>query len=117
MVQLAVHLIANGLIIPQLVCDDDALDIIWTPYLLDKYVDDSMENLEGIQSLIVKEKQCSTKLVLSFIITKVIHALSVTGDNGESFLDLFFTKFRVIYDDPCEASYPSSIGRWLQLVI
>ena len=41
----------------------------------------------------------------------------MTGDNGESFLDLFFTKFRVIYDDPYEASYPSSIGRWLQLVI
>lgn len=116
LLQFAVQLIANGLIIPQLINDiDDVLDVIWTPCLLDKYVADSMVNLEGVQSLLVNEKQCTTKLALSFLITKLIHAISVTGDTGESFLDLFFTKYRVVYDDPFQASYPASIGRWLQL--
>lgn len=118
---LALNLLANGAVVPQLVrLADKQFLIRWLPAMLSREVRELVEKLEpllpdGILKLskgeAVKEKKALhvTALIVRYLIQEFSEPLI-----GDLFLELFFNGIPCPFNNPGHESIPGGIHAWLQ---
>ena len=115
LMELAMHLIAKGLVLPRLIRDSDGYDILWTPCTLDPLVREIVDQVEGTMALELPKGQLNTYMAISYLITALIHHIEVSNDYGDPFLNLFFTEVTIDFSDPFMSTFPQAIFNWLSL--
>ena len=121
---LAVHLVANGAVVPQIVqLKSKAFVIRWLPAMLCKEVRQLTEKLADIVPpgiFLLEEKNKMREInkqselnLLSVFITEMINALD-DKSGEETFLDLFFKKKKYAFNRPGEEALSGGINAWLQ---
>ncbi len=123
--QLALHLAANGAVIPQIVLQPDKRYAIrWLPALISKEVRALIEKLSDIlppdifwwktpKSERAIERNVATNL-LSVFITELVTVLSGEKAAQDIFKDLFFNKAAYGFKGPGEGASAGGIQTWLQ---
>lgn len=121
---LAMHLTANGGIVPQIIrSPDNKYAIRWVPAMISKEVRQLVRKAEvilppdifcwgktNLKKAIKKEAAIN---LLSVFVTELVAGL--TGKNtGDTFLDLFFKKQPYGFDQPGEGALAGGIQAWLQ---
>ena len=122
--QLALHLLANGAVIPQIVqLSDKSYVVRWLPALLSKEVRTLMNKLETMlppeiflwlakSSKRVINRDVAANL-LSVFITAFIDLLNAKKSK-DTVLDLFFSKDYQKFGGPGESAIPGGMMSWLQ---
>ena len=122
--QLAVHLLASGAVVPQIVrMPDKQYAVRWLPALMTKAVRDLTEKLQEMlpPKVFLLEKGKQRKVVnkeaalnlLSLILTELIGITSGTTP-ADLFLELFFAGKAYPFDQPGEDALSGGIASWLQ---
>lgn len=122
--QFAVHLLANGAVIPQIVqLQNKEFAIRWLPAMLSKDVRSLVEKLEGIlpPAIFLWEEKKGQKAInnnqafnlLSLFITEIIHVME-EASNPDLFLNLFFRNTTYAFKNPGEEALSGGILAWLQ---
>lgn len=120
----ALHLLANGAVIPQIVqLKIGAYVIRWLPATIDQEVVQAMLSLESIMPQRLMEAKLpgrklavplknQTECILSYLLGLLIPVLSASS-GGDTFRDLFFKGQGSLFNDVGETSIPGSIRSWL----
>ncbi|HRP88588.1 MAG TPA: SNF2-related protein [Edaphocola sp.] len=120
----ALHLLANGAVVPQIVQRPDKnYAIRWLPALLSKEVKDLVDFLEGIlpPDIFFWEEKEKLKTInkaplinlLSLFLTEII-ALIQNNYQEELFTSLFFKHQHYAFKQPGEEALPGGVYAWLQ---
>ncbi len=120
----AIHLLANGAVVPQIMqLPDNDFTIRWLPAILSKEVRTLVEKLESIlpPEIFLWEDEKSQKPIdnnqavnlLSVFLTEIIHLLE-GSHNSDNFLNLFFRKENYAFTKPGEEALSGGIMAWLQ---
>jgi SNF2 family DNA or RNA helicase/uncharacterized Zn finger protein len=120
----AIHLLANGAVVPQIVHQTNKGYMIrWLPALISKEVRMVIEKLNSIvppaiflweENLIHKEINKETGVnLLSLFLTELI-AILEERNSDDIFLNLFFRKLNYSFDHPGEEELSGGIYAWLQ---
>jgi len=120
----ALHLLANGAVIPQIVqLKIGAYAIRWLPATIDQEVVQAMQSLENIlpqrlmeaklpgRKLAVPLKN-QTECILSYLLGQLIPVLSASS-GGDTIRELFFKGQGSLFNGVGETSIPGSIRSWL----
>ncbi|HRP32996.1 MAG TPA: SNF2-related protein [Agriterribacter sp.] len=121
---LALHLLANGATVPQIVRQPSKQYVIrWLPALLSKDVRALVEKLSGIlpHDIFYWQEDQKEKIInkdaainlLSVFITELISLLQET-DTDDLYLNLFFRKRAYAFQNPGEQALSGGIQTWLQ---
>jgi uncharacterized Zn finger protein/ERCC4-related helicase len=122
--QLALHLIANGAVVPQIVLlPNKSFAIRWLPAIISKEVRNLVNQLKDSippgtfiweEKLKLKEinKDVSFNLVSVFI-TRLMNVFA-QGINDDLYLDLFFKECSYPFSKPGESAFSGGIQTWLQ---
>lgn len=118
---MAVNLVANGAVVPQIVrLDNKKYTLRWLPALLSKEVKILTDNLalklpNNILKLNTKEDVAHQTVIhlLSIFIDELMRKLSEPA-TGDLFVELFFTDRRFDFTAPGQESVPGGIYAWLQ---
>jgi len=124
MFYVALHLLANGAIVPQIVTRPDKDYIIrWLPAMLSKDVRELVNKLQQILPPDIflwqeknKQKETNKDLsinVLSLFLTELM-AILKEKDTDDLFVDLFFRKKNHPFKNPGEESLCGGVQAWLQ---
>ena len=120
----ALHLLANGAVIPQIVkLNVGSYAIRWLPAIIDNEVAQVMKSLDGIIPLALMEARLpdkklpvalknQTECILSYLLGQQIPCLSNSA-NGDPFLELFFKNLPKRFDAVGETAIPGAIRSWL----
>ncbi len=119
----AIHLLANGAIIPQIIqLKDKSFFVRWLPAMLSKDIRNLVEKLETIlpPDIFVWEEKQKRKAInkdqafnlLSLFLTEIIHILDTP--TKDTFLNLFFRKESYAFKNPGEEALSGGIMAWLQ---
>jgi uncharacterized Zn finger protein len=120
----ALHLLANGAVIPQIVqLKIGAYAIRWLPATIDQEVVQAMLSLESIMPQRLMEAKLpgrklavplknQTECILSYLLGLLVPVLSASS-GGDTFRDLFFKGQGSLFNDVGETSIPGSIRSWL----
>ncbi len=122
--RLALHLTANGAIVPQIVLlPDNNYTVRWLPALMSKEVK-SLCNELGIMlppdifsaSYRKKKKAVSRDMAVNLLSLFITELVAITSLNtvDDLFVFLFFKKDRYAFDFPGEEALPGGIMAWLQ---
>lgn len=122
--QFAVHLLANGAVVPQIVkLQNKNYFVRWLPAMLSKEVRDLMDKLREIvpPSVFLWEEngkqleinQNPAFNLLSLFLTEIIHIIE-DAPNNDVFLNLFFKKEEYAFIQPGEEALSGGIMVWLQ---
>ncbi|MCH7411067.1 SNF2-related protein [Belliella sp. DSM 111904] len=124
LLQLSLHLISNGAIVPQIIQQPDkTLSIRWLPAMLSKDVRLVMDKLSQILPpdifwwKMAKTEKAINKDVainlLSVFLTEIVSLLSGSTSN-DLFQNLFFKNKEYAFDQPGESESAGGIQTWLQ---
>jgi len=120
----ALHLLANGAVIPQVVkLKIGAYAVRWLPATIDQEVVQAMQSLESIIPQKLMEAQLpgrkltvplknQTECILSYLLGQLIPVLSASA-GGDHFREIFFKGQSSLFNDVGETSIPGSIRSWL----
>lgn len=120
----ALHLLANGAVIPQIVqLKIGAYAIRWLPATIDQEVVLAMLSLESIMPQRLMEAKLpgrklavplknQTECILSYLLGQLIPVLSALS-SGDTFKDIFFKGQGSLFNGVGETSIPGSIRSWL----
>lgn len=121
----ALHLIANGAIVPQIVkiSGISAYSIRWLPAMIDDEVAQMMRSLESIMSQTLMEARMprrklavalknETEHIVSYLLERLILHLSASA-KGDTFGELFFKNQPKGFDAIGEKATPGAIRSWL----
>lgn len=121
----ALHLLANGAVVPQIVKVADKFDIRWLPAMIAAEVAQVVAELDrtlppGLFTLIAKkgrghttaELENQTECLLSYLIGCLIHALSNYAEVSPAFI-VFFKQHSYPFDGIGEKAMPGAIRSWL----
>ncbi|MBP5425524.1 MAG: SWIM zinc finger family protein [Prevotella sp.] len=121
----ALHLLANGAVVPQIVKVADKYDIRWLPAMIAAEVAQVVAELDrtlppGLLTLIAKkgrghtttELENQTECLLSYLIGCLIHALSNYAEESPAFI-VFFKQYSYPFDGIGEKAMPGAIRSWL----
>lgn len=120
----ALHLLANGAVIPQIVkLNVGSYAIRWLPATIDNEVAQVMKSLDSIIPLTLMEARLpgkklpvalknQTECILSYLLGQLIPCLSNSA-NGDPFLELFFKNQPKRFDAVGETATPGAIRSWL----
>lgn len=120
----ALHLLANGAVIPQIVqLKKNTYAIRWLPATIDREVAQAMQSLESIMPQRLMEAKLpsrklavplknQTECILSYLLGQLIPVLSASS-GGDTFKDLFFKGQCNLFNGVGETSIPGSIRSWL----
>jgi len=121
----ALHLIANGAVVPQLVklSGISAYAIRWLPAMIDDEVAHMMRSLESIMPRTLLEARLprrklavalknETEHIVSYLLERLILCLSAAA-KGDTFSELFFKNQPKRFDGIGEKSTPGAIRSWL----
>ena len=120
----ALHLLANGAVIPQIVqLKIGAYAIRWLPATIDQEVLQAMQSLESIMPQKLMEAKLpnrklavplknQTECILSYLLGLLIPVLSASS-GGDTFRELFFKGQGSLFNGVGETSIPGSIRSWL----
>lgn len=118
---LCFNLVANGAVVPQMVrLHNSSFAVRWLPAMISKEVKALTDQLEqllpgGILRLNDKEHithDTTTSLLAAFL-NALVHELAEHQD-GDVFLDLFFTTYSYAFNLPGEEALTGGISTWLQ---
>lgn len=122
---LALHLIANGAIIPQIITlKSGNKSIRWLPASMSPEVKQLMSAFSAIippdiiqftlnkKSLYIASND-GVELLLSILLTNIIQLLHQSNENN-LFIDLFYQNQKYAFDKPGEEAQPGGIMSWLQ---
>jgi SNF2 family DNA or RNA helicase/uncharacterized Zn finger protein len=123
--QLAIHLIANGAIVPQVVQLQNKLyNIFWQPAMLSKQVKSLIEKLDDMlpQHVFVfeknkKQQEISNNIaynLVSLFVTEIVKIIENENTSNDIFLQLFFNNYKYAFNKPGEDALPGGIMAWLQ---
>ncbi|MDZ4668452.1 MAG: DEAD/DEAH box helicase [bacterium] len=124
LLQFAVHLLANGAVVPQIVKQPGGkFSIRWLPAMLSKQVRELVAKLENIlpPDVFLWEEDNEQKRItmqpafnlLSLFITEIIHT-SEDKVSDDLFLNLFFKKVNYDFKKPGEEALSGGILAWIQ---
>ena len=120
----ALHLLANGAVIPQIVkLELGSYAIRWLPATIDNEVAQVMKSLDGIMPPTLMEARLpgrklsvalknQTECILSYLLGQLIPCLS-TSSGGDLFREFFFNGQGCLFNRVGETSIPGSIRSWL----
>lgn len=122
--QLSVHLVANGAIVPQIVqLQDKKYAVRWLPAMLSKEVKKLVNRIDHMvppEAFVWQDKQKTLQVtkdvglnLLSVFITELVR-LSVEREFGDHFADLFFSDMPYPFTQPGEEGLAGGIMSWLQ---
>lgn len=122
--QFAIHLIANGAIIPQIFqTQNKEYSVRWIPAMLSSEVRVLVDKLQNILPPAIfmwesngKRKEINNNMaynLLSLFLTEILHILEET-DNDDLFLKLFFRNSNYEFKKPGEEALCGGIQAWLQ---
>ena len=121
---LALNLLANGAVIPQIVkLKIGAYAIRWLPATIDQEVVQAMQSLESITPQRLMEARLpgrkltvplknQTECILSYLLGQLIPVLSASA-GGDRFREIFFKGQGSLFNDVGETAIPGSIRSWL----
>lgn len=120
----AVHLLANGAVIPQIVqLPNRAFSVRWLPAMLNKQVRELVEKLEHIlppETFLWEDKKGQKAInsqqafnLLSLFLTEIVHILEDVPNN-DLFLNIFFRKENYDFKKPGEEALSGGISAWTQ---
>ncbi len=123
-VSLAMSLLANGAVIPQMIKLDNKKYIIrWLPATLSKEVNRLLEQLDNMLTpdlLFYNEGKVQKPLhtqislnILSLLLDKLIYKTSAV-DKSDIFCSLFFSPFQYGFNEPGQQALSGGIHQWLQ---
>ena len=121
----ALHLLANGAVVPQIVRVGDKYDIHWLPAMIATEVAQVVTALDktilpGLFTLLVKKGrgqsavalENQTELLLSHLLDCLVHTLSNHTEVNPVFI-LFFKEYTYAFDGIGEKATPGAIRSWL----
>jgi uncharacterized Zn finger protein/superfamily II DNA or RNA helicase len=122
--QLSVHLVANGAIVPRIVqLQDKTYSIRWLPSMLSKEVKKLVNRLDQMvppEAFVWQDTKKTVPVskdpglnLLSVFITELV-SLSVEREFGDHFADLFFNDLSYPFTQPGEEGLAGGIMAWLQ---
>lgn len=122
--QLSVHLLANGAVVPQIVqLQNKDFSIRWLPAMLSKEVRALVEKLEEMlpPGIFLWEENKGQKTInnqpafnlVSLFLTEIVHILE-DAPNQDLFVNLFFRKTNYGFKNPGEEALSGGIASWLQ---
>lgn len=122
--QLAVHLLANGAVVPQIIqLQNKDFSIRWLPAMLSKEVRVLVEKLEEMlpPSIFLWEEPKGQKAInnhpafnlLSLFLTEIVNVLEDVP-NQDLFVNLFFRKNNYGFKNPGEEALSGGIASWIQ---
>lgn len=122
--QLSVHLLANGAVVPQIVqLQNKDFSIRWLPAMLSKDVRVLVEKLEEMlpPAVFLWEETKGQKAInnypafnlLALFLTEIVHILEDIP-NQDLFVNLFFRKSNYSFKKPGEEALSGGIASWIQ---